>query len=178
MPLSQKDDEFIEDYITAADWHNKIEIKYILPDIKINNAKKILKIGASGFRYAMEIAKQNPEIEVHIADYPNMLHVAEKLLHKECDSNNIKFIDNTSIQDYFNRYYDIIFLDSMIEEYSVIENIQRLTNLYKILNKGGRLIINQQLVSDCRTQPLYSTLKSITLLLNTPAGNAYTFSDI
>jgi len=126
----------------------------------------------------MEIAKQNPDVEVHIADSSNMLIIAEKLLQKEFNSDNIKFIDNEAIQDFFNKYYDIIFLDSMIDEYSVIENIDRLTKLYSILNKGGRLIINQQLISDCRTSPIFSTLKSITLLLNTPAGNTYTFSDI
>jgi len=126
----------------------------------------------------MEIARLNPEIEVHIVDATNLLQVAEKRILEEYDCQNIKFIDIDSIYDFFDTYYDIVFLDATIEEYSVIDNINRLREINTMLKKGGRLIIHQQLINDCRTKPIASTFNSLTLLLNTPSGCAYTYSDV
>jgi 2-polyprenyl-3-methyl-5-hydroxy-6-metoxy-1,4-benzoquinol methylase len=149
-----------------------------LPNIRLRNAKHLLKLGAAGFRYPMEIARENPDMEIHIMDSKNLIIAAEKMIRQEYDCNNIKFINYQDKNEDLNNYYDIIFIDSMIEGYSVIENIKRLQDIYNFIKPGGRLIIHQLLMSDCRTQPLYSALKSITLLLNTASGSAYTYSDL
>ncbi|MPM90521.1 3-hydroxy-5-methyl-1-naphthoate 3-O-methyltransferase [bioreactor metagenome] len=177
--LHEKDDKFIEDFLLALDWRAKLNSDLVLNELPIAlTTKRILKIGAASCRYVLEIAKLHSHIEVVIADFPNIIEVAQKLISSEFDHQNIKLLACNYFEEDYGKDFDIIFIDSIIEENSVMENIESLRKVYNSIGKGGKLVIHQLLINDARTEPQVAALQAINLMLNTPSGNAYTNSDL
>ena len=177
-PIHEKDDEFIKDFLLAWDWRAKFEVDVLLGEIPLKNIKRFLKVGAVSYRYAFEIARKHPEIEITIVDYPKVITVAEKIAAKEWNCSNVKFVSLDYANNELGKNYDIVFIDSIIEDYSVIENIAMFKRVYDAVSNGGKLVVYQLLMNDARTEPLVAALQSVNLLLNTYAGNTYTYSDL
>ena len=176
--LHEKDDIFIEDFLRAADWYDKLELPYVKDLIKLEDSKNFIKIGANGFRYPLFIAEKFPDISVTIVDNPKMIHTLQKMLLTEKVPANITYLTTDYKSGNFGKRFDVVYMDSLIDSNSVVDNIKSLQTIYKIINNGGRLLIHQQLINDDRTEPTISALKSVNLLLNTKSGAAYTQSDI
>jgi hypothetical protein len=186
QPLFEKDKMFIHDFLLSYDWKAKIEMDVVYNKLPLANTKKFLKFGAISSRYAFEIAKKNPEMEVIIADYPNIIEVAEKITRNEYHCPNLSFLKCDLNENYlsetensnFGAGYNTVFIDQIIEEYSVLENITMLKNVYNSLAKSGKLVIHQLIINDERTEPQLASLQSVNLMVNTKAGDSYTHSDI
>jgi len=177
-PIYEKDDKFIEDFLLAWDWRVKLELEVVLKETPLKGVKRFLKIGAYSYRHVLEIAKLHPEIEFTVIDFPSIIAAAEKLSLKEYDCTNIKFVPFDYINNDFEKGFDLVFVDSIIDEHSILENISMIKKVYDAINKGGKLIAYRLLINDSRTEPLAAAFASINLMLNTPAGDSYTYSDI
>ena len=181
VPLHKKDKNFISNFIFACGY-TKVDMIAVFEEIiGAKNIKKILKYGAIVNKYILQIAKANPDIDVYFIDYPEIIDVVESIAKNKYDLQNINYLRcdlSTNDENSMGNNYDIIFIDSIIEEYSITDNISALKNIYNALAKGGKLIIHQSLINNTRTEPQLSALQSINLLLNTSNGNTYTRSDI
>jgi len=177
-PIFEKDSVFIEDFLLSWDWQIKLELDIVMQEISLKGVKRFLKIGAYSYRHAIETAKSHPEIEITVIDFPNIITVAEKIAKNEYDCHNIKFVPFDILNDDFEQGFDLVFVDSIIDEYSIFENISLMKKVYESINKGGKLIVYRLLINDSRTEPLAAAFASINLLLNTPAGDSYTYSDV
>lgn len=181
-PLHKKSVNFISNFIFASNEFIKLDMVAFFEELvdskKIN---KVLKYGAIVNKYILRIAKANPDIDVCIVDYPEIIDVVEGMSKNKFDLPNINYLKCDLFQDDgsgIGNNYDVIFMDSIIEEYSVIENIATLKKVYDVLARGGKLIIHQLLTNDSRTSPQLAALQSVNLLLNTDSGNTYTYADI
>lgn len=180
--LCDKDEKWIHDFLLSADWRAKIEIDYIMKFLlsNIKSFNKLLCLGLGSGRYAVEFAKESPNTQVYLFDYPKVVNVAEEMIREESSTleKNINFIEGDLLADDFGEDYNCIFISNLLHDYSVVENINTLKRLYKSLARGGKLIIHQQLIDDHRTSPLVTVLQSINLLVNTESGDSYTYADI
>ena len=176
--LHEKDDNFIEYFLRAEDWYDKLEMPFVRGMIKLDGVKNFIKIGANGFRYPLYIAQNFHDMPVCIVDNERMIETLKRILQNEDIPSNLQLL----VADYKNgkieKQFDVVYMDSLIDSNSVVDNIKTLQTIYKIVSNGGRLLIHQQLINSDRTEPTISALKSINLLLNTKSGAAYTQSDI
>ncbi len=176
--INEKDERWIADFLISLDYKAKMELELVMKHIPLQSIHKMLDLGAGSGRYALEIAKNNPNIDTYIFDYPNVIEIAKKMIQNEFAGNNMNFLSGDLLVDDFGSQYDCIFISSVLHDYSIIENIDILSRVYKALKRGGKLVIHQMIINDDRTSPMLSALQSINLLVNTPAGNSYTYADI
>jgi len=176
--LYEKDDDFIEYYLRASDWYDKLEMPFISDLIKLDGVKSFMKMGATGFRYPLLIAKNYPDMSVFILDNEKMLEILQKVLVDVELPQNLKYLPTDYADQYQKNRFDIIYMDSLIDNNSILDNINSLQMIYNLVSNGGRLIIHQQLINDSRTEPTIAALQSVNLLLNTKSGSAYTQSDL
>jgi hypothetical protein len=99
-------------------------------------------------------------------------------LNDEENASNINLLKSENFSVELEYSFDTILVDSIIEDYSIWDNINAFTNLYSMLTKGGKVIIHKLLANDNRTSPSEAALNSINLLLNTHSGDSYTYSDL
>ncbi len=176
--VSEKDEQWITDLLASLDWRAKLEIDTVIKLFPIKNSTKMLDLGAGSGRYALESAKQNSKINAYIFDYPNVVEISEKMIRKEYTGNNIHFLSGDITVDDLGQDYDFVYIGAVLHDYSVLENIEILSKVYKSIRRGGQAIIHQQLIDDARISPITATLEAVNLMVNTPAGNSYTHADI
>ena len=176
--LYEKDDNFIKYFLRATDWYDKLELPFVKDLIKMDGIKKFVKIGATGFRYPLYIAENHPDVDVYILDNKKLLEVLQKILQDVGFPKNLKYLPTNYENEYLDEQFDMVYMDSLIDQNSILDNINSLQIVYKLISNGGRLLIHQQLIDDSRTKPTIAALQSINLLLNTKSGAAYTKSDI
>lgn len=176
--ISEKDDVWVSDFLISLDYRVKDEIEYVMPHFPLEGVKKMLELGAGYGRYALEIARRNPNITTYIFDHTNVINISQKMIRNEYAGSNIHFLRGDLFTDDLGGPYDCIFIGSLLHEYSLLENIEILKRVYDAIQRGGKLIIHQLMIGDDRTAPLIAALQSINLLVNTPAGDSYTHSDI
>ncbi|MBQ6269461.1 MAG: hypothetical protein IJK61_04970 [Bacteroidetes bacterium] len=179
IPANLKGEEWIQNFLESLDYRSKLESEYVLKLFpNINNFNRMLILGPGGFRYAIELVNKYPNLDIYRFDYPQIIDVLEKKLEKEYTGNKIHLVKGYLLNDDFGDNYNCIYLESFLQIYSVLDNIDLLKRLYKALAKGGKLIIHQPIISDDRTTPLVSVLEAVSLLVNTDHGNVYTHSDM
>lgn len=178
--LHEKNDDFIEYFLHATDWYNKLELPYIKDLIKMEGVHNFLKIGACGYRYPLYIAEKYPNVPVYILDNEKMLDVLQKILKHKKLPDNLNFMSTDSKNEYLEKgnCFEMVYMDSLIDKNSILDNINSLQNIYNLVANGGRLLMHFQLINDARTEPTIAALQSINLLLNTKSGSAYTKTDL
>ena len=176
--MALKRDDYIEEFIINRDLQNKFEYESILPHVYLKDVHNILVTCAVSFRIPLEIARNNPNINVDYCDHPNILAIAERIIKKEYDCANVNFISNEDDSLIKENHYDVILIDCSIDSFSVTDNVKLLRNYSNKLKSNGRLIVHQMLLDDTRTEPASVALRSITMLLNTVSGSSFTYSDI
>ena len=178
--LHEKDDDFIEYFLYAADWYDKLELPYVKDFIKMDGVRNFLKIGTIGYRYPLYIAEKYPDISVYILDNERMLDVLQNILQNEKIPDNLHFMSTDLKNDCLasGGCFEMIYMDSLIYNNSILDNITSLQNIYNLVANGGRLLMHFQLINDARTEPTIAALQSVNLLLNTKSGSAYTKTDL
>ena len=85
----------------------------------------------------------------------------------------ISFMQGDFLHDDIGKGYDLIFASQIIHSMSGKDNIHLLKKCRKALNIGGRVVVQEFLISNDLTQPSNSSLFSINMLVNTEGGRCY-----
>lgn len=177
-PVNEKSSKWINDYISSSHWRANIEASEIIKMLNFKHFKKFLDLGAGSGQYAIEVAKNYPNMEIVIYDYPEIIQIAKKNIFRHGMTSRIEVLEGDFIKDDWGSDYDIILLSNVVHMYSIWENVTTLQRCYDSMVESGLLIINEAIISDTRTSPLTSALFSLNLLLNTKSGDSYSETDV
>lgn len=177
-PMREKDDEWTSDFVNSLFWRTKLESPEVLKYLRFNGVKKMLSLGVGAGLYSMFALKNNPSISAVIFDFPNIISQSKKYFKESGVENRIQTIEGEFLKDDIGEGYDTVIISSLLEQYSIWDDIHILQKVYNSLNLGGSVVIHQYVINDSRTEPVECTLKALNLIVNTKKGDVYTDSDI
>jgi len=73
---------------------------------------------------------------------------------------------------------DIALLSAIIHQNSPQQNVELYRKIYQALDPGGTLIIRDHVMDESRTSPPAGALFALNMLVNTQAGDTYTFMEV
>ena len=73
---------------------------------------------------------------------------------------------------------DIALLSAIIHQNSPQQNVELYRKIYHALDSGGTLIIRDHIMDESRTDPPAGALFALNMLVNTQAGDTYTFREV
>lgn len=152
----------------------KLKVKEVMKVINLRGCKKILDLGGGPGTYAIEFAKKG--MDVTLFDYPETVKIARGLMKKE--GVNVNFLEGDFMIDPIGYNYDLIFISQVLHAYSEEDNRELLKKCKDSLTKGGRIVIQEFLISHDHTSPLSSALFSVNMLVNTEGGRCYSPQEI
>ncbi|MBM4136321.1 MAG: methyltransferase domain-containing protein [Nitrospira sp.] len=157
--------------------HNlaSLKAKNIIKIVGLKGVKTALDLGGGPGTYSIEMARRG--VNVTLFDYPETIEIAKKVVKNE-KINGINFIGGDFMNKDIGRGYDLIFISQILHAYSAKDNLQLLRKCKKALNNGGRIVIQEFLISDDRTHPPQNTLFSVNMLVNTEGGRCYSPDEI
>jgi len=123
------------------------------------------------------LTKNYPNLKATVFDLSNVCEVAKEYI-KKTNSKKVDAFVGDFFKNEFPKGADIILLSQIIHSFDSNKNKHLLKKIYNYLPRGGLLIINDFLLNEDKTGPLFSTLFALNMLVNSAEGNSYSETEI
>jgi cyclopropane fatty-acyl-phospholipid synthase-like methyltransferase len=143
--------------------------------IEINS---ILDIGGGSGAYSMEFVRIKPGIEATVFDLPNVLPITKKFIDAEGFSTKIKMHAGDYTTDDIPKGFDMAFLSAVIHSNSFETNQDLIMKCFNALNKNGKIVIQDWIMNNDRTEPISGAIFAINMLVGTEAGDCFTEKEV
>ncbi len=178
--------EFISDpvknrnFILAMDLLGHETAGKVARRLDLRGVRRVLDVGGGPGHYSMALVERSPRIEAVIVDLPLTLRVARELIERRGMRGKVK----TREGDFFDprcdlgEGYDLALASNILHIEDSAHNLDLLRRIYRALNPGGTVVVNEILVDAARARPKEAALFAINMLAATARGNVYTKAEI
>lgn len=142
------------------------------------DAMRVLDIAAGHGLFGIEIARQNPNARVTGLDWAPVLRVALENARKAGVESQYDMLPGSAFEVDFAGPYDIVLLTNFLHHFDRPTNIGLLKKVRAALRPGGRAAALEFVPNEDRVSPPMPAGFALTMLATTPAGDAYTLSEL
>jgi len=172
--INERGEEWLFSFISAMHDRAKKQAPLQLDKVDLSQVKSLLDIGGGSGAYSMEFIRKKFGIEATVFDLPNVVHITQHFIDQEGFSGKIKTVTGDYIQDDLPTGFDLVFLSAVIHSNSMGVNRDLIKKCYHSLNKNGRILIQDWIMNNDRTQPTSGAIFAINMLVGTESGDCFT----
>jgi SAM-dependent methyltransferase len=176
--INERGDNCLDAFITAMHDRAKKQAPEQLADLDLSGIKSVLDVGGGSGAFSMEFVKRNQEIEAIVFDLPNVIPITQKFIEKEGFSGKIKTFTGDYTKDELPGGFDLVFLSAIIHSNSLETNAGLIKKCFKALNSKGKIVIQDWIMNNDRTQPVSGAIFAINMLVGTQEGDCFTESEV
>ena len=138
---------------------------------------KILDIAASHGLFGLTVAKRLPQAHIYALDWANVLEITQKNAESQGVGDRVHLLPGSAFEVDYGTGYDAILITNLLHHFEPGDNEKLLKKAHAALNAGGEVILLEFVPNEDRVSPPVPALFTLTMLGNTPKGDAYTFSE-
>jgi SAM-dependent methyltransferase len=176
--INKRGEEWLFPFISAMHDRAKKQAPQQLASIDLTGIKSTLDIGGGSGAYSMEFVSKKPELEATVFDLPNVIPITKKFIEKERFGGKIKTFVGDYTKDVLPQGFDLVFLSAIIHSNSLEVNQNLIKKCFGALNKNGKIIIQDWVMNNDRTQPTPGAIFAINMLVGTEAGDCFTEQEV
>lgn len=152
-----------------------------LGEIVLNGRKgpmRVLDIAAGHGLFGIEIAKQNPAAHVTGLDWAPVLRVALDNAKIAGVQDRYDMLPGSAFEVDFGGPYDAVLLTNFLHHFDFKTCVDLLRKVRAVLKPGGIVATLEFVPNEDRISPPVPAAFALTMLVTTPDGDAYTFSEL
>lgn len=176
--INVRGEEWLFSFISAMHDRAKKQAPQQLKNIDLAGVLSALDVGGGSGAYSMEFVSKKTDIEATVFDLPNVIPITKKFLYKEGFSDKIKTHSGDYTTDNLPKGFDLVFMSAIIHSNPLEINRDLIKKCFDSLNKKGRIIIQDWIMNNDRTQPLAGAVFAINMLVGTEAGDCFTEEEV
>ncbi len=176
--INQRGDDWLFSFISAMHDRAKKQAPQQLDGIDLTEVNTILDVGGGSGAFSMEFINRNPEIKATIFDLPNVIPITREFINKEGFTDKIITFAGDYTKDELPTGFDLAFLSAVIHSNPLTVNQALIKKCYSSLNRRGRIIIQDWIMNNDRTEPLQGAVFAINMLVGTDAGDCFTEQEV
>lgn len=176
--INERGEEWLFSFISAMHDRAKKQAPQQLADVDLSGTTSMLDIGGGSGAYSMEFVTRKPEIEATVFDLPNVVPITRKFIDREGFSTKVKTYTGDYTTDELPTGFDLVFLSAIIHSNSLEINRSLVKKCFNSLNKNGRIIIQDWIMNNDRTQPTSGAIFAVNILVGTEAGDCFTEAEV
>lgn len=138
---------------------------------------KVLDIAAGHGVFGITLARHNPNAQIVAVDWANVLEVARENARAAGVADRYRILPGSTFEVDFGEGYDVVLLTNLLHHFDTAACEQLLRKIHAALRPGGRVAMLEFVPNDDRISPPIPASFALIMLSNTPAGDAYTFSE-
>ena len=152
----------------------------IASNIGIPNDKpiKVLDIAAGHGIFGIMVAKAYPNAQIYAVDWQNVLTVATENAEKFGVADRHHLIPGSAFDVDFGADYDVALVTNFLHHFDADANTKFMKRIYDALVPGGKAITLEFIPNEDRVSPPAEALFALVMLAATPAGDAFTLSEL
>jgi 16S rRNA G966 N2-methylase RsmD len=176
--FNARGEDWLFSFISAMHDRAKKQAPLQVANIDLSEINSVLDIGGGSGAFSMEFVSRKPEIEATVFDLPNVVPITQKFIEKEGFSNRIKTYTGDYTKNALPKGFDLVFLSAIIHSNSLETNQELIIKCYNSLNKNGKIVIQDWIMNNERTQPTTGAVFAINMLVGTEAGDCFTEHEV
>lgn len=138
----------------------------------------VLDIAAGSGVWGIALAEQSPHVRVSAVDWPGVLRITRKIAARHGVVDRLTTIPGDLMKVNFGKHHQVATLGQILHSEGRERSRQLLKKTFAALVPGGTIAIMEFLVNDQRTAPPISLLFAVNMLVNTEAGDTFSFREI
>jgi SAM-dependent methyltransferase len=139
---------------------------------------KVLDIASGHGLFGIRIAQRNPRAEIVAVDWKAVLAVAEENARAAQISDRYRTAPGDAFTVDFGDSYDIALVTNFLHHFDQPTCTTFLRKVNQALKPGGRVVVLEFVPNPDRISPPFPARFSLTMLAETPGGDAYTFDEL
>jgi 2-polyprenyl-3-methyl-5-hydroxy-6-metoxy-1,4-benzoquinol methylase len=151
---------------------------HLQPLLADKSSPKVLDIAAGHGIFGITVAQRVPKAQIYAVDWASVLEVARANAQERGVADRHHLIPGSAFDVDYGSGYDAVLLTNFLHHFDVATGERLLKKLSSAMNPRSHLVILEFVPNDDRISPPAPALFSVTMLSNTPAGDAYTFAEL
>jgi len=176
-PLKRKGSR-LSGFIAAMDQRASAQAKETIKKLDLTGVRRTLDIGGGSGAYSIALAQAKKDLRATVFDLPGVIPLTRAYVGKSKVAPRIDFIEGDFHRGGFGTGYDLILLSAIIHMNSLPDNLRLFKKAAQALSPGGRLVVQDYIMSEDRTQPDQGAIFALNMLTRTEAGDTYTQREI
>jgi ubiquinone/menaquinone biosynthesis C-methylase UbiE len=152
--------------------------KKIAEAYDLSTFKNLLDIGGGSGAYTIAFLNKNPNLNAVIFDLEGVIPITKERIAETGFQDRVRFLTGNFYEDDLPGGCDLALLSAIIHQNSPQQNLVLYQKIFHALVPGGKLIIRDHIMDESRTNPPVGALFALNMLVNTPAGDTYTFNEV
>lgn len=140
--------------------------------------KLLLDVAGGTGIFSVMAVKAHPQLKSIVFDVPAVCAIARERIQFYKTRNKIKITEGNFITDELPRGADVALLSTVLDSYDESDCRMLMKKVFTVLEPGGVLIVNEIMLNEDSTGPLFPALFSLELMIERNRGDARKVSEI
>lgn len=150
----------------------------LVPQIDLAGRRTLLDLGGGPGTYAIHFCMHNPDLSASVYDRKTTAPFANRTIQRLGMEGRVRFVPGNYLEDPIEGSFDVAWLSHILHGEGMADCLRILGKTVSALAPGGLLLIHDFILEDSRESPLFATLFSLNMLINTDRGQAYSEGEI
>jgi SAM-dependent methyltransferase len=150
----------------------------IAASLDLSGYRALLDIGGASGTYTLAFLRRNPQLRGVLFDLADVIGMARERLSAEGFLDRVELVPGDFYTDELPKGCDLALLSAIIHQNGYKQNVELFAKIYRVLAPGGMLLIRDHIMDEERTFPPQGALFAVNMLVNTRAGDTYTFKEV
>jgi ubiquinone/menaquinone biosynthesis C-methylase UbiE len=143
-----------------------------------SGALKVLDIAAGHGLFGITIAQRNPVAQIVAVDWPAVLAVAGEHARAAHVQDRYRTLPGDAFKVEFPHGFDVALVTNFLHHFDPLTCTNFLKKVFAALAPGGRVVVLEFVPNPDRVSPPVPARFSLTMLAETPGGDAYTLAEL
>jgi ubiquinone/menaquinone biosynthesis C-methylase UbiE len=139
---------------------------------------KVLDIAAGSGVWGITLAQQSPQVRMAAVDWPEVLKITEKMARRHGIAKRLTKIPGDLLKVSYGKGHHIATLGHIIHAEGRERSRRLFKKVFNALAPGGTIAIMEFVVNHDRTGPPMGLLFAVNMLINTKAGDTFSFEEM
>ncbi len=177
---SVKKSPALADTFTSAMHNNAIgPARALAAKVDFGEFNHLLDVGGGSGAYSIILANHFPKLFATIFEFETVGNVAKRYVDSHELQGRVSIISgDILLHDTFPSGFDVALLSQVLHQYGPEDSKLILKNIYDVLPSGGMLVINEFFLNDDKTGPLFASLFSVLMVLESEKGTSYSKPEV
>ncbi len=174
--MSSRNEDWTVPFIAAMHKNAAVRAPIIVRAIGVEGVSKVLDVGGGSGAYSIAFAQANPKLCAEIFDLATVIPIAAKHVADAGLSDRVTVRVGDLRRDALGSGYDLILLSAICHMLGPDENLDLLRRARAALAPGGRIAIQDHVMSEDGTAPRAGAFFAINMLVGTRNGSTFSKS--
>jgi precorrin-6B methylase 2 len=146
----------------------------VLDFLDLEGCHSLLDVGGGSGAYSMLLAGKFKDLHATILDLPGIVEIAKDLITEQGYAERVSVTPgDAKLGNYGAEMYDAVLFSGVLHQMSPKTIVEMLEGAYRALKTAGKVIISDMMLEEDKTQPIFSALFSVQMLLTSNEGAVF-----